>query len=367
MPENRLLVTDSNRRSTASVLVDTGGLRLPSEAVNSIRSLVAYAVEGLKVDDVVVVDNRGNVLSEELRQDNLGVGLTSGQIRYRTGLEEYFSDKVESMLSTVLGPGQAVVRVSVDIDNTTSTTTQEVFDPETQVVRNTTSTEDTNTSSEARPAGVVGAAANTPGEAVGNNANPVVNSQQTRKSKTESYEIGRSTINTVRNAGEIKRVSAAVFVAVRTTGEGENRQPQPRTEEELESLRTMVVNALGINPGRTGQADQVVSIQEVAFAGDPLLLTDAAPTDAVPIATWIDLGQKVLVVVGALIGFLIFARILRRSQAEAASLELYHAPGGNRALDREGEITPEMLNQLIQQRPDNVGLTLKRWMSAEQK
>ena len=88
MPENRLLVTDANRRSTASVLVDTGSNRLPAEAVNSIRNLVAYAVEGLKVDDVVVVDSRGNVLSEELRQDNLGIGLTSGQLRYRTGLDD---------------------------------------------------------------------------------------------------------------------------------------------------------------------------------------------------------------------------------------------------------------------------------------
>ncbi len=153
MPENRLLVTDSTRRSTASVLVDTGGNRLAPEAVNSIRSLVAYAVEGLKVDDVVVVDNRGNVLSEELRQDNLGAGLTTGQIRYRTGLEEYFSHKVESMLSTVLGPGNAVVRVSVDIDNTSSTTVEERYDPDTQVVRNSTTTEDSNISTDAHPVG----------------------------------------------------------------------------------------------------------------------------------------------------------------------------------------------------------------------
>ena len=372
MPENRLLVTDTNRRSTASVLVDTGGRRLPTEAVNSIRSLVAYAVEGLKVDDVVVVDNRGNVLSEELRQDNVGIGLTAGQIRYRTGLEEYYSNKVESMLATVLGPGNAVVRVSVDVDNTSSTTVEERFDPETQVVRNTTVTEDSNISNEARSAGVVGASANTPGDAAsGNSTSPVTNSQQTRKSKTEAYEIGRSTTNTVKNAGEIRRVSAAVFVALRTTGDGEARQPQPRTPEEVAALRTMVVNALGVVSGRTpGQTpDQIVSIQEVDFATDPLLEPLAAPMADTQRDRWIDLGERSLVVVAAIVVLFLFVRLLRRSQAEAATLEVYNGRenGRGRPGELEGEITPELLNQLIRQKPDNVGLTLKRWMSAEQK
>lgn len=369
MPENRLLVTDANRRSTASVLVDTGSNRLPAEAVNSIRNLVAYAVEGLKVDDVVVVDSRGNVLSEELRQDNLGIGLTSGQLRYRTGLEQYYSEKVESMLDAVLGPGNAVARVSVDVDFTSSTVVEERYDPDMQVVRNTTVTEDSQVTTEARPSGgVVGASANTPGDPnTGADGRPVTESQQTRKSKTESYEIGRSTINTVKNAGEITRISAAVFIAMRTTGSGDARQPQPRTPEEIEKLRTMVINALGVVPGRNNAADQVVSIQEVDFAPDPLMQPEAPPVDTVPLTTWIELGQKVLVVLGAIIGFLIFVRVLRRSHAEAASLEIYQPRDNNRTGELEGEITPELLNQLIRQRPDNVGLTLKRWMSAEQK
>ena len=369
MPENRLLVTDASRRSTASVLVDTGGKRLPTEAVNSIRSLVAYAVEGLKMDDVVVVDNRGNVLSAELQQDGVGIGLTAGQIRYRTGLEEYFGHKVESMLASVLGPGNAVVRVSVDVDNSSSTTVEEKFDPDTQVVRNTTTSEDSNISAEARQSGVVGASANTPGDAAaGTSSSPVTNTQQLRKSKTEAYEIGRSTINTIKNAGEIRRVSAAVFVAMRATGAGDARKPQPRTPEEVTTLRTMVVNALGVAPGRNQSADQVVSIQEVDFAADTLTPAEAAPTNDVPITTWIDLGQKILVIVAALVGFLLFVRVLRRSQAEGASLEIYNGRENNRRPgELEGEITPEMLNELIKQKPANVGLTLKRWMSAEQK
>src|SRR5581483_1129187 len=64
MPENRLL-TDSLRKPTASVFVRVkGNGQLPTSAVNSIRFLVANSVEGLQANNVSVVDNQGNVLSE---------------------------------------------------------------------------------------------------------------------------------------------------------------------------------------------------------------------------------------------------------------------------------------------------------------
>ena len=68
-PENRLLLTEQGVKSTASVFVDVGGGRLDVDQVNAIRHLVANAVQGLAIDQVAVIDNRGRTLSEELRQD----------------------------------------------------------------------------------------------------------------------------------------------------------------------------------------------------------------------------------------------------------------------------------------------------------
>lgn len=370
MPENRLLVTDGNRRSTASVLIDTGGRVLASEAVNSIRSLVANAVEGLKIDDVVVVDNRGNVLSEQLRQEGIGSGMTAGQIRYRKELEEYFSRKVESMLATVVGPGNAVARVSVDVDTTSSTTVEEKFDPDGQVLRNSTVTDDTTASTETRESSAVGVAANTPDDAGATAApgGPTTNSQQKRTSKTEAYEIGRSTTNTVRNPGEIRRMAAAVFVAARVTGAGDTRQLQPRTPEEIESLRQMVVNALGVVAPKGQTLDQIVTLQEIDFAPDPLAQEPAAFQSERQWTTWIEIGRNAVFGLLAVGAFVYFLRLLRRSQAEAISLEVYTgAEGAGRAGELAGEVTPELLNEMIRQRPDNVSVTLKRWMSADQK
>jgi len=376
MPENRLLVTDAGRRSTASVLVDTGGSRLGTEAVNSIRSLVANAVEGLKLDDVVVVDNRGNVLSEELRSDSPGAGLSAGQIRARKGLEDYFGRKVESMLSTVLGPGNAVVRVSVDVDTSASTMVEERYDPESQVLRSSTVTEDSNVSSETRDTRVVGATANTPtaqgtAPTAEGGAGPTTSSQQKRTSKTEAYEIARSTINTVKNPGDIRRISAAVFVAMRATGTGEARQTQPRSAEEMDNLRRMVVTALGVPANGAQPADQAVTIQEVDFAPDPFAEQTVAMAQDAKMRNWFDIGRNALAVIVGIGALLYFMRLLKNSKAEAISLEVYNPAGagaGPRKIDLEGgSVTPELLNELIKQKPDNVGITLKQWMSAEQK
>jgi flagellar M-ring protein FliF len=270
----------------------------------------------------------------------------------------------------VLGPGNAVVRVSVDVDATSSTVTEERYDPEGQVLRNSSVTEDSTVSSEKRDVGAVGMVANLPSEAGAAAAasdNPVTNSQQTRKTKTEAYEIGRSTTSTVRTAGEIRRIAAAVFVAARATGTGETRQVQSRPAEEIEGIRKMVVTALGVVPARGQALDQVVTVQEVDFASDPVVEEGGLMSPDVEWKMWFDVGRNVLFAVLALAGFVYFLRLVRRSQAEAVSLEVY-APGENgRGSELQGEVTPELLNEMIRQRPDNVSLTLKRWMSADQK
>src|SRR5688572_10668622 len=161
-PENRLLLTDQGVKSTASVFIDVGGTRLEPDQVNAVRHLVANAVQGLSPDQVAVVDNRGHVLSEELKQDPT-LGSASSQMRYRQQVEDYFAKKVESMLAAVIGPGNAVVRVSAEIETEAQTVLEEKYDPDGAVVRTQSIVEDTSSSAESRTSGgVVGVSANVP-------------------------------------------------------------------------------------------------------------------------------------------------------------------------------------------------------------
>src|SRR3984957_3828621 len=142
MPENRLL-SDNGRKPTASVFVRVkGNGLLPQSAVNSIRFLVANSVEGLQANSVSVVDNQGNVLSENQENDSVA-GLSNNQLSARRNLEQYLTKKAEGILEKVLGPGQAVVRVSADINWDTVTKTEEKFDPDGQVMRTSTINDET--------------------------------------------------------------------------------------------------------------------------------------------------------------------------------------------------------------------------------
>jgi flagellar M-ring protein FliF len=377
-PENRLLLTDQGVKSTASVFVDVGGGRLDIDQVNAIRHLVANAVQGLAPDAVAVIDNRGRTLSEELKQDPT-LGTASSQIRYRQQVEDYFAKKVETMLAAVIGPGNAVVRVSADIDTEATTLTSEKFDPDGQVVRSQTVTEDSSNSTESRTSGgVVGVSANVPEKNQGTEtARPTSNSESTRKNRTTTYEINRLTTATTRNPGSIRNLTAAVFIAPRPGPAAPAAAPgapapapveaPKRTPQELDALRQLVVNALGLKPAPGQTLDALVSLQEMPFQS-----VERLPEQIAAIQTenrwqgWIEASSRWAAVAGAIIVLLVFWRMLSRQKPEAVPVEVLSMTpeAAQRALPSGGGITPDLLNELIKQKPANVGVALRDWVSA---
>lgn len=375
-PESRLLLTDQGVKSTASVFVDVGGGRLDVGQVNAIRHLVANAVQGLAPDMVAVVDNRGRTLSEELKQDPM-LGSASSQMRYRQQVEDYLSKKVETMLSAVIGPGNAVVRVSAEIDTEATTLTSEKFDPESQVVRTTTQTDDTTNSTEAKAAGgATGVSANVPEKAQGVAADgrPVNVSEQNRKNKTITYEINKITTNTTRTPGSVKNVTAAVFVAPKISvpapgpdGKPAEPQVQKRTPQELDALRQVVINALGLRPVAGQTLESLVSLQEMTFQGAERTPDFAATnTTETRIQGWLEVARSWAAIGGAFIALVIFWRMFSREKPEPVPVEVLSLPpdAQARALNSPNTVTPELLNELIRQKPANVGVALRDWMAA---
>ena len=352
MPENRLLLSDGKSKPTASVFVDAGAGTLDHEAVNSIRFLVANSVEGLQLDDVAVVDSSGNVLTEDMKDDG-EYGAADSQMKLRRNVEDYLSTKVETMLAKVLGPGNAVVRVAAELDTDNTTKTQETYEPDGQVLRTETTTEDTTTTTENEDAGsntpAVGAGANLP---TGNSGAGALNktggksSQQSRKDHTNNYEINRTTVNAVRSPGSVTSVTAAVFIAAGA---------QPRTAAEIESLRRMVINALGIKGDTGTAATSAVTLQEVAFQTPPVektSLTEMVYSNS-------DIVRTVVAIVLALgmLGF--FLAMLKRAKPDAIPMELLKQA----AAPASPTISADLLNDLIRQKPANVGAALRGWMT----
>lgn len=372
-PENRLLFTDARTKPTASVFIEGS---INTEQVNSIRFLVANSVEGLKAEDVSVVDNRGQNLTEGLKEDPI-MGQASGQMRLRRTVEDYFANKVETMLGKVLGPGNSVVRVSAELETEALSKNEEKFDPEGQVIRTETTTDDTTTTNETEAAQqATGATANaaTPADA-GSGAKKV--SDSNKKNKTTQFEINKTITNAVKAPGSVKMLTVAVVVAPDPVVEKERdaAKKEKLREDRKSMLRGVVANALGV-----AQKDikSNVSIEEMPFQSVPKEEQGLVET----LVRNSDLLRDAGAVLVAVILFGAFVRMLKKTKPDEIPMEMLVAqsetegaqalPGGRGGSGAGGggltipqPVTVDLINDMIRRKPENVGAALRSWMDSD--
>jgi flagellar M-ring protein FliF len=368
IPENELLINGPIKKPTASVFVDTGARTLGIDAVDSIRSLVSNSVEGMNPNDVAVVDNRGNVISAAL-QDEGAVGMSSGQVKYRKSLEDYYTKKVETMLAKVVGNDNVVVRVSVGLDMDMQTLVEEQYDPNIQVVRNENTSENQLVSTETVKTGVAGEQANVlGGEANASEDSVRSNSNESKKVKDTTYEISKTTIETVKNPGGIRSLNAAVFLALQFVDNGQGvLEPSPRTTEQLDRIRQMVVNALGIEYETQEDLARRVTIEETEFKKNNFF--DGSGSTFTSLPDIIDLLKSILAIGISIFMLMFFFRMIKNSSGSGSQMEVLPPDEDGRiglAKDINSNISPELLNELIKQNPDKISSALKNWAFPDQ-
>lgn len=131
-PEPTPFVREQRPPTASVVLKLKPGANLSRDTAGSIVSLVARSVDGLKPENVTVVDSSGRLLSDPHAHER--DDLPTAQIQYRRQVEEHLANKAEEMLTRTLGGGRAVVRVSVDINFQKLRERQEMFTPDGKVV-----------------------------------------------------------------------------------------------------------------------------------------------------------------------------------------------------------------------------------------
>jgi flagellar M-ring protein FliF len=323
-------------------------------------------VEGLQANAVTVVDNHGTVLSGNEDEDSVG-GLSAGQLAGRRAIEQYLGQKAQGMLEKVLGPGQAVVRVAVEVNTETINRTEEKFDPDGQVARTTTTTDESNSSTTSNNGGAVGVAANAGADTNKAAAAVAANTSATkRKTVSNQYEINKSVSNILDGPGGLKRVSAAVFVAAKTEGTGADRKTVPRTPEEIEKLRKIVQSALGLQTDDPVRKDEI-TLEEMPFT-DVFPVEEAQQIQKQQSHEFIweiarDAGYGLLAV-GVLF---IFLRMFKKASAETASMGIQVSTNGNgngtgKGRGDEGIVTVEVLNRLIRENPANMNQAVRTWL-----
>jgi flagellar M-ring protein FliF len=378
MPENRLLL-DKDKHPTASVFVRVrGNTQLQPSSINSIRFLVANSVEGLSPNSVTVVDNLGNVLSADDGNDSIA-GLSSSQLAAERNLEQYLAKKAQDMLEKVLGPGQAVVRVSAEINFNSVSTTEEKFNPDGQVVRTQTKNDENTDSTTTSSTAATGITANTSTEtnATKTAAAPVTNSNNRKTTSTVEYEIGKTTSNTTQAAGGIKRLSAAVTIAARYEGDGPDRKIVNRAPEELDKLKQIVVGAIGIQTGADNTRGDNVTLEELPF-NDEFVTTVTQQLDQQQRREfWWDTARNLVYPALGLAALLVLLRIFKRTPVQEIPIgvpvgRLLHNGNGNGngnghghwlPEQQPGVVTVDVLNRLIKENPSNMSQAIRDWMS----
>ena len=263
LPERPLFSRDKVEPSASIVLRVRGALE--ASQVRAIRHLVASAVNGMKPQRVSVVDETGNLLADGAASGAEAAMGGTGQER-QASFERRLKDQIESIVSSVVGPGRARVQLSAEFDFNRITETFDKFDPEGRVLRSSQTREESSGSDGKE--GQVTVGNELPGAQQGQQSQPAPAQRDQSKKSEEivNYEISRSTKTEVTEGGRIKRVSAAVLVdgSYAKNEKGESIY-QARTKEELERIAALVRTAIGFDQKRGDQ----IEIVNLRFAEAP--------------------------------------------------------------------------------------------------
>jgi len=260
LPERTPFVAAEQSRPKASVVLKLrGGRSLDGARVQGIVSLVSSSVEGLLAENVSVVDTEGRLLTSGGGPVNDAGVMPAHQFEYKRALETNLEQQVGPMLEKLVGRGNAIVRVSAELDFRQVEQEEEQFDPDSVVIRS--EQKRAEKMSLAGAGGIPGIGANVPGgsEGAGTGASP-----SEKKEQVLNYEINRVVKRMVESPGAVQRLSVAVLI--RETG-----QVSPQALQEVTSL---VKSAVGFNADR---GDQV----EVSLLPFDISMTEAVPPEDV--------------------------------------------------------------------------------------
>ncbi|MEP6493422.1 MAG: flagellar basal-body MS-ring/collar protein FliF [bacterium] len=330
-----------DRPTEASVVLKLKGEADP-DVVKGIAHLVASSVEGLTSEHVTIVNDSGRMLSEAIETSSL-TGLSSRQLAMQREIEDYLRMKAEKIVAQMVGTNNLRVQVSAAMSFDRLERTTASVDPEKQVV-----------AAEQKAEIVPGAAG---GAGQSNTAT--------------SYENTRSTESFVAAPGAIKRLTVAVLVADQMPAAGSKAAPTPRTQAQLDQIKTLVRSALGADSTR----GDIVSVVSVPFAPTAIAPVEVAKTD---LASVVQTAQRpllgiiglALIIVVALISLKSLKTATNRGPAPVMALQRGDSSQQHVQLPQSPPMQVQMptntmrdrVNSTIEQQPDVAARVVRAWL-----
>ena len=258
IPKDEVFIKEK-QNGKASVMVKLHpGRTLSPNQIQGIIHLVSSSVANIPPGNVVLVDPKGNLLSgnKAISDD---VMLTATNYNHKRKVENEMEQRITLMLEEALGAGKVIARVNADMDFDKVVQTEELYDPDSQVVRSEQTTTESMVGA-AAPGGIPGVESLVPGEE--GTLEPIVQSKaptRNNEKQTLNFEINKVVKQTSQTTGKIKRLSVSVLVDGNTTGNPPAYQP--RTPEEMAKYLELVKKSVGFDEQRGDQ----VQLENIRF------------------------------------------------------------------------------------------------------
>lgn len=376
------LFTDNEEPPKASVVIRTiEGKKLMPEEIHGILNLVANSVDRLETDNVVIIDQDGNLISEDL--PSLYANATETikmQMALKKEYEKEKQEAIQTMLDMSLGENNSVVRVNVELDfnDREQVDTHFSHDPDGPFVRSEDISKESGTETEINPANVPGTDTNIP-EYMEVEEEGAASSWD-KSHIIRNYEINETQTVTDFSQGDV--VYDYLTVAVFVNNAGTQQANLGDTEEEkIEKIRAIVAAACGLRENRDNETVSLEDNVSVAFID---FYTEPEPEPAppgtldkvlsLPYLPWIILLLAVIIIVLAFLLIRRRARIQRELEEEMArEAELEAVAHEDVAVadlidasfspeEQERRRIREEIDKIVDENPETAAQVLKAWL-----
>ncbi len=352
-------------QASASVFVDlNSGATLNAGQVRGIMNLVAHAVSGLSLQQVSVVDQYGTVLSAgalNTTPSSSAAGQASQELAAEQDVDNQIETEVSSLLTQVLGPGNAVVRVNTTLNFNNREVRQVLYG------KGALASQSLNTSSSKSASTAVtgaGSTSNTP-TYPSTTSGPSTSSS---RDVTNHYDVTQTVSDETIPAGGIEHMSVAVAV------------DQGMSAAKVQALKNLVVQAAGVNLKAGDQVDILAEPFNHALVKQALA-SIAATQKANRLHQQIEAAMAFLALVLVIVGI----RRMLKNQAQRRtelmeSRELYLAAGGApmRVADYLPDPRPELAEPTVYEQarthltatardnPETVARLIRTWLAEDE-
>jgi len=334
-PDPSPFIRDS-KPTTASVVVKLRpGAVLSRASAAGIVSLVARSVEGLKTENVTIMDSTGRLVSDPHAGER--DELPAPQLEYRRELERYLSTKAEEMLGRHLGAGKAIVRISADINFQKMKERRETYSPDGRVAAAERLTTSKSTSASAR--GVAGAASNV--ARAGTNLSGSSSSGgggNSEETISTDYLVSRTVSDVEDRMGAVTRLTISALTDLSPSETGASIS--------AEDAQEIIKLAVGFKTGR----------DEIKLTNVRLIVPPVPPEGEDDIAklgkiqAYVSLARNLSLALAVVLGLAIIPLALFRRRAKTAKPEVPPAVPPTPEQRRQAQI--DRLTESIRTNPD---------------